>query len=83
MDGTGLAGNNLGHYGRQVHTKSGKTAVLEGPMRMDICQQQQLVVDGEKLKLKFGQTDNAFRLAGCDNTPYKINIVDCVKDLSS
>ena len=78
MDGTGLAGNNLGHYDRQIHTKSGKTVVLEGPIRMDICQQERLVVNGVKLKLKFSQMDNAFRLTGSDNTPYKVNIVDSV-----
>ena len=78
MDGTGLAGNNLGHYDRQIHTKSGKTVVLEGPIRMDICQQERLVVNGVKLKLKFSQTDNAFRLTRSDNTPYKVDIVDSV-----
>ena len=64
MDGTGLACNNLGHYDMQVHTKSGKTAVLEGPIRMDICQQERMVVNGVKVKLKF--------------SPYKVDIVDSV-----
>ena len=78
MDGTGLAGSNIGHYERLTHTKNSNTVVLEGPIRMDICQQERLVVNGVKLKIKFSQNDNAFRLTGSDDTAYKVEIVDSV-----
>ena len=59
MDGTGLAGSNIGHYERLTHTKNSNTVVLEGPIRMDICQQEWLMVNGVKLKIKFSQTDSS------------------------
>ena len=52
MDGTGIEGNNIGHYERMVHTAESKVAVLEGPIRMDICQQERLIVNGG-VKIKF------------------------------
>ena len=52
MDGTGL-GNNIGHYDRMLHTNNSKIAVFEGPIRMDSCQQERLIVNGVGVKIKF------------------------------
>ena len=81
MDGTGLSGNNIGHYDRAVHTQNSKIAVLEGPIRMDICQQERLIVNGVKLKIKLSQMDDAFRLLCGDDKAYKVEIVDSVLKL--
>ena len=78
IDGTGLSGNNIGHYDRAVNTQNSKIAVLEGPIRMDICQQERLIVNEVKLKIKLSQMDDAFRLVSGDNKPYKLEIVDSV-----
>ena len=58
MDGTGLDGSNIGYFDKQSHTKGSNVVALEGPIRMDICQQERCLVNDVSLKIKLTQNDN-------------------------
>ena len=74
-----LQGNNIGHYDRMLHTNNSKIVVLEGPIRMDICQKERLIVNGVGVKIKFTQMDDSFRLiAGDSNNTYQLEIIDFI-----
>ena len=81
MDENGVTGGNIGHYERMLHIANSKVLVLEGPIRMDICQQERLIINGVRLNIKLTQADNAFRLMSSGKIPYKVDIVDAVLKL--
>ena len=78
MNGMGTEGNNIGHYNRMLYTADNKVAVLEGPIRMDICHQERLIVNGVGVKIKFTQMDDAFRLAANGYKQYELEIADAI-----
>ena len=66
--------NNIGFDRRYKTTMKGNTVFLEGPIRMDICQQNRLIVNGIRIRLKLYQHEDPFRLMAETNDEYKVEI---------
>ncbi len=76
-DDATINGGNGGLYSRSRHTANGKIADLEGPILLDLFQQDRLIVNGVALSLKLWPSRNAFRLMSESLIPsQKIQIVD-------
>lgn len=64
-------------YLRSIYTNDGVILELEGPIHLDVFQQNRLIINGVSLSLKFHQSKNAFRLmSNVENASYKVQIVD-------
>jgi hypothetical protein len=71
------AGRNQGLYNRSVFTIKGNIVDMEGPLYLDMFQQDRLVMNGVGLSLKFWPSKNPFRLLSSDeNAGYKVEIVE-------
>ena len=70
-------GGNTGLYLRGRYTDNGRVLEMEGPIEMDIFQQNRLIVNGVSLALKFWPSKNAFRLMSDDEgSAFKVQILD-------
>ena len=78
MEEAGLNGGNLGHNNRMFHTNQSQILTLEGDIRVDICQQNRLIVNGVAICIKMIQKENCFRLTADGNKEYKLHIEDAV-----
>lgn len=79
MDATPDKLKNNGLILRHPLTEGGKMIDLVGDLKLDLCKQERLLINGLPLNLKFWQTNDAFRLmakAGADH--YKLRIEDAV-----
>ena len=78
MEETRLNGGNLGHYNMMLHTNHSQILTLEGGTRVDICQQDRLIVNGVAICIKMIQKENCFQLTADGNNEYKLHIEDAV-----
>ena len=78
LEETGLNRGNLGHYNRMLHTNQSQILTLEGGIRVDICQQDRLIVNGMVIHIKMIKKENCFRLTADGNKEYKLRIEDAV-----
>ena len=78
MEGVGVKGGNMGHYNRMLHTNQSQMLILEGGIRMDICQQERLITIGVGICIKMSQKEDSFRLTAEGDKKYKLNIQDAV-----
>ena len=74
-------GNNTGLGMRWQFTKAGEVLDLEGPVYVDICQQDRYLLNGLQVNFKFWPHVEPFRLMSKEDNPdYNIEIVDaCLK----
>jgi hypothetical protein len=71
------SGGNTGLYLRWEYTRGGGIVELEGPLLLDIFQQERLILNGVGMTLKLWPSKNAFRLMSNGSPPEeKIKIVD-------
>ena len=71
------SGNNSGLYYRNLLTKNGQIADLEGVIRADICQQERYVLDGVQVNFKFWHAKDAFRIISDNAIPgIQVKLVD-------
>lgn len=75
-DADPVKGLNIGLYQRHQYTKGGKLVDLEGPLHVDLFQQQRLILNGVALTLKLWPSKEPFRLMSASGGDYKIQIVD-------
>ena len=72
-------GSNSGLYLRSNFTKHGSYVDLEGPVYIDVCQQERLMINGVQVVFKFWPSRDTFCLmTDDDETRYKISIDDSV-----
>lgn len=70
-------GPNLGLYERWIYTRDGGVLDLEGPLLLDLFQQERLILNGVSLDLKLWPSKNAFRLMSDSLQPdERLKIVD-------
>ena len=70
-------GQNSGLYYRNLLTKNGKIADLEGVIRTDICQQERYLLDGVQVNFKLWHAKNAFRIISDNaNSGIQVKLVD-------
>lgn len=70
-------GSNTGLYMRALYTKEGHILEIEGPIHLDIFQQNRLMINGVSLALKFWPSKNSFCLmSDTENASYKVQILD-------
>ncbi len=62
MDDPSTNGGNSGLYSRASYTKGGSEAEMIGPLAVDLCQQDRLLLNGVPLNLKLWQSPDPFRL---------------------
>ena len=73
------AGKNTGLYYRNVYTEGGKVADLQGPLYLDICQQDRFILDGVQVNFRMWPNQDSFRLmSGSENANEKVIILDAV-----
>ena len=70
--------NNIGFDRRWQATAGGKTAYLEGPIRMDICQQKRLILNGVRVRIKLYQQEDPFRIMCIGDEHYRVEITDAL-----
>ncbi|KAK3085129.1 hypothetical protein FSP39_024862 [Pinctada imbricata] len=76
-DADAKIGGNLGLYERWSYTRNGGVVDLEGPILLDLFQQERLILNGVTLDLKLWPSRNAFRLMSDSIQPNeKMKIVD-------
>ena len=68
--------NNIGFDRRYKETMNGETVFLEGPIRMDICQQNRMILNGIRIRIKLYQQEDPFRLMAETQGVYKVEIMD-------
>ena len=80
-DNDAKTGSNLGLFKRYKRTQGGKIIDLEGPILLDLFQQNRLIVNGVSLSLKLWPSRNSFSLITDILLPnIKVQIVDaCFK----
>ncbi len=61
-DATIKEGTNAGFTKRCTFTEGGKTVDLEGPLYLDICQQDRMLLNGVSVNFKLWPTKDTFRL---------------------
>ena len=75
-DADPIKGINTGLYLRSLYTKGGKILDLEGPLHIDLFQQERLIINGVGLSLKLWPSKDPFRLMSASGVDYKVQIVD-------
>ncbi|KAK3106394.1 hypothetical protein FSP39_019074 [Pinctada imbricata] len=76
-DADAKTGGNLGLYERWSYTRNGGVVDLEGPILLDLFQQERLILNRVTLDLKLWPSRNAFRLMSDSIQPNeKMKIVD-------
>jgi hypothetical protein len=77
MDVGDPSSSNQGLYFRSTYTNDGNAVDLIGGLKLDLYQQDRLLLNGVPLNLKLWQSPNAFRLMAKDNSEkYKLKIMD-------
>ena len=66
--------SNIGFDRRYKRTSKGNTVFLEGPIRMDICQQKKFIINGIRIRMKLYQHEDPFRLMAETIDDYKVEI---------
>ena len=75
-DPSSVVGNS-GLFVRRSWTKDGDEVILEGPIFVDILQQERMLLDGVAIDVELFPTTDAFVLMAKDETvKYKVKIVD-------
>jgi hypothetical protein len=70
-------GMNTGLYMRSRYTNKGEIVEMEGPIHVDIFQQNRLMVNGVGLALRLWPSKDVFRLiSNEDDASYKVQILD-------
>ena len=73
------SGQNFGLTQRWSYTKEGNAVCMEGPIYMDILQQDRLLLNGVEVGIKFHPSSARFSLmSDSDTDEYHIEIVDAV-----
>ena len=67
-------GTNGGIDSRDSFTRTGENVALEGPLHLDICQQERPLLNGINLVLKLYQHNSQFLLMTHDSEQYKVKI---------
>jgi len=71
------SGMNTGLYMRSMYTNKGQIVEMEGPIHIDIFQQNRLLINGVGLALRLWPSKDAFRLiSNEDDASYKVQILD-------
>ena len=71
------SGMKTGLHRRSMYTNKGQIVEMEGPIHIDIFQQNRLLVNGVGLALKLWPSKDGFRLiSNEDDASYKVQIVD-------
>lgn len=71
------SGMNTGLHRRSMYTNKGQIVEMEGPIHIDIFQQNRLLVNGVGLALTLWPSKDAFRLiSNEDHASYKVQILD-------
>ena len=74
-----MSGTNTGLIQRAIFTEKSKEVDLEGPVYMDICQQQRYVLNGVQVGFKFWPSPVSFKLMSSNpNAAYKLDIKEAV-----
>lgn len=72
-----VGGGNSGLTNRAAITLGSRIFSLEGPLRMDICQQERAILNGVPINVKLYPSNEPFRLqCGEEKKEYKIQILD-------
>lgn len=75
-DADAIKGVNIGLFQRFQFTKGGNILELEGPLHVDLFQQDRLILNGVSLHLKLWPSKDPFRLMTAADIDYKVQIVD-------
>ena len=78
---TGALGKNLGLKDRAAFTAGSKEVDLEGPLFIDLAQQDRLIINNIRFRLKLYQTTDEFRLMTCTHGKYKTTITQAILKL--
>ena len=74
-----IDGSNAGLLLRSNYFKESKVVDMEGPIFMDICQQDRLILDGVPIDIKLYPKPEPFVLVSSNPSPsYKLKITDAV-----
>ena len=82
MDGVSITDvGNSGFKHRYALTVKSNIMDLEGPLMVDIAQQNRWILNGVEIQIKLWQSNDAFRLLTAnDKANYKLEIIDtCLK----
>ena len=78
-DSNPITGTNSGLLLRQDKTEGSKYVDLQGPIYIDICQQDRYILNGVSINFKFWPSDIKFKLMSSNPKPeYKIDIQSAV-----
>ena len=73
-----IEGANTGLMQRYIYTKNGKYVELEGPLFIDLCQQDRLLVNGVQVDLKLLPNTDSFALMCANKEKYSFDIGEAV-----
>lgn len=76
MDSLVSESGNAGLMGRAEYTDGGKSVDLEGPICMDICQQERLIMNGVSISIKLFPNTDPFVIMGPAADKHKYSIED-------
>ena len=80
MQYTQKTGGNGGLLQRLAFTGTGREVSMDGPLRVDICQQEREIINGVPICVKLYPSSNPFRLmaAAAPAITYKVVITDAI-----
>ena len=78
-DNDPVDGTNNGLLQRAMYTEKSKAVSMEGPIYMDICQQNRYILNGVPINFKFWPSSNEFVLMSSNpNADYRLEITEAV-----
>ena len=69
--------SNSGHLLRKKLFEHESVADFEGPLFLDVCQQERAILNGVEILIKAFPSSDSFRLLSGNRTPYQVEILDC------
>ena len=69
--------SNAGHALRKKLFEHGGVADFEGPLFLDVCQQERAILNGVEVLIKAFPSADSFRLFTRENATYQVEILDC------
>ena len=78
-DNDPVDGTNNGLIQRAIYTEKSKVVSMEGPIYMDICQQNRYILNGVPINFKLWPSSNQFALMSANpNADYRLEITEAV-----
>lgn len=69
-------GSNIGIVSRFEYTEKGRACYMQGNLKLDICQQERLIPNSVRVRIKLHQSGDSFRIIAGSKEEYELHVLD-------